>query len=75
MAGEINRDYTDGKMTSTSIWPTVWSAYPGEAFAGGPILANTPWSGHYTVGTSLWAVAQTTQFAKPGWRYLDSGSS
>ena len=36
-----------------------------------PIKANSPWSGHYEVWLPLWAMAHTTQFAQPGWRYLD----
>ena len=33
--------------------------------------ASTPWSGHYEVWPAVWAVAHTTQFAEPGWRYMD----
>ena len=37
----------------------------------GLMRANTPWSGHYEVWPAVWAVAHTTQFAEPGWRYMD----
>ena len=38
------------------------------------MLANQPWSGAYSVGESLWATAQVTQFTAPGWQFLNSGS-
>ena len=38
----------------------------------GPMKANTPWSGHYEVQPGLWAIAHTTQFVQPGWKYIDS---
>jgi hypothetical protein len=75
LAADLNRDYVDGKMTADINWSLEWSAYAGLPFDGnGLLLANTPWSGHYQVGKSIWAMAQTTQFTAAGWRYLDSGS-
>ena len=63
-------------MTGTVNWSLEWSAYKGLPFEGvGVLLANEPWSGHYVVGPSVWAVAHTTQFTQPGWRYLDTGST
>ncbi|HZC72689.1 MAG TPA: discoidin domain-containing protein [Jatrophihabitans sp.] len=76
LARAINRQYTDGRMVGTVNWSLEWSAYDGLPFPGdGLLLANEPWSGHYVIGQSIWATAQTTQFTQPGWRYLDSGST
>ena len=35
-------------------------------------MAKTPWSGYFEVQPALWAAAHTTQFAQPGWRYIDA---
>ena len=68
----FNREYIDSKITSFINWSTVWSVFPGLPYSGcGLMLANTPWSGNYEVGKSIWATAHTTQFTQPGWRYLD----
>jgi len=68
----FNREYIDSKITSFINWSTVWSVFPGLPYSGcGLMMANTPWSGNYEVGKSIWSLAHTTQFAQPGWRYLD----
>ncbi len=75
VARAINRGYIGGDMTAYINWPIVASAYQNTDFnSDGLITANQPWSGAYTVGRSLWAIAQTTQFTSPGWQYLDSGT-
>ena len=75
LAQLLNRNYIIGRMTSTNIWNLV-TAY-SDAFElpnAGLLRAKTPWSGHYEVTSPLWVVAHTTQFAAPGWRYLDGAS-
>jgi hypothetical protein len=36
------------------------------------MYANTPWSGNFKVQSAIWVTAHTTQFAQPGWHYIDS---
>ena len=75
VARAINRGYIGGDMTAYINWPIVASAYQNTAFdSDGLITADQPWSGAYTVGRSLWAIAQTTQFTSPGWQYLNSAT-
>jgi len=72
LARLYNRGYIDMKMTSFINWSTIWCALPGLPYSGaGLMLADQPWSGAYDVGLSIWATAHTTQFAQPGWQYLD----
>jgi hypothetical protein len=69
-----NRNYIDGKMTKM-VHCTVAAAFPSFLpFKEGLIVAASPWSGHYEMSPSLWAVAHTTQFAQPGWQYIDGAS-
>jgi galactosylceramidase len=73
LARTINRNYVTGKFTKTEIWSPVTSYYDSLPLPGSGVMrANEPWSGHYEVQPAVWAVAHTTQFAAPGWRYLDS---
>jgi len=72
LARQYNRNYVEGKMTKTIIWSPVTSYYDNLPLPGSGVMrANSPWSGHYTAQPALWATAHTTQFAHPGWKYLD----
>jgi O-glycosyl hydrolase len=69
----LNTNYIDGKVTKTETWSPVTSYYDNLAAANsGLMYANTPWSGYYNVQSAVWVTAHTTQFAQPGWQYLDN---
>jgi hypothetical protein len=75
LARGINRDYIDGKMTAYINWPVIAAITPNVPWATtGVAVAPQPWSGYYAIGKNTWVMAHTTQFAAPGWRYLDSSS-
>jgi O-glycosyl hydrolase len=75
IARTLNRSYIDGKITGDLIWSAVSAWYADFPIADtGPILAEWPWSGYYEVGKSVWSLAHTTQFTRPGWYYLNTGS-
>ncbi|WP_328461736.1 RICIN domain-containing protein [Streptomyces sp. NBC_00448] len=72
LARNLNREYIDAKVTADIKWPLVGSWPSNEPFYGAaPLMADQPWSGSYTVGRDIWVMAHTTQFAQPGWKYLD----
>jgi O-glycosyl hydrolase len=75
LAHYYNQNYLLGSMTATEIWSPVTSYYDNLAAPNsGLMYANTPWSAHYDVQSTIWVTAHTTQFAQPGWQYLDSSS-
>jgi O-glycosyl hydrolase len=71
----ITRGYIDGRMTAYLNWPLVAAITPNLPFPTvGLAVAPSPWSGFYRLGKETWAMAQVSQFAKPGWRFIDSAS-
>jgi hypothetical protein len=75
LAHLYNHNYLEGSLASTEIWSPVTAYYDNLAAPNsGMMYANTPWSGHYDVQGTIWATAHTTQFAQPGWQYIDSAS-
>ncbi|MFC5449981.1 RICIN domain-containing protein [Paenibacillus aestuarii] len=75
LAKEMNLNYINAKLTKTDVWHLIGAQYNNTAWAHSGIMqANSPWSGNYVVQPAVWAAAHTTQFAAPGWQYLDSGS-
>ena len=74
LARLINKLYIRDRICKTEIWCPIDSIYDGLPWSDtGAMQAKTPWSGHYAVWPAIWAVAHTTQFARPGWQYLDRG--
>jgi galactosylceramidase len=71
-----NLNYVTGKMIATEIWSPITSYYDILAASNSGLMrANTPWSGNYMVAPAIWITAHTTQFAFPGWKYLEGGAS
>ena len=74
LARLINKLYIHDHVCKTEIWCPIASIYDGLPWAEtGAMRAKTPWSGHYAVWPTIWAAAHTTQFVRPGWKYLDGG--
>jgi galactosylceramidase len=72
LAKLYNLNYIKGRMTKTTVCYLIASYYDSLSWPKcAAIGANSPWSGHYEIWSPLWAMAHTTQFAQPGWRYLD----
>jgi len=68
----FNQNYVNSGVTKVVCWYLVSSVYPIEPYPDVTVIvANSPWSGHYTVNPALWAYAHYGQFAKVGWKYLD----
>ena len=71
----ITRGYIDAKMVSFLNWPLIAAITSNLPYPTvGLMVAPQPWSGTYSIGKSLWATAQVTQFAQPGWQLLDNAS-
>lgn len=72
LARLINKFYIRDRICKTLIWCPIDAIYAGLPWEQtGAMSADRPWSGHYKVWPAIWALAHTTQFAEPGWHYLD----
>jgi len=68
-----NRAYSQGRITKVISWSVITSYHDFlPAPESGLMKANTPWSGYYELQPTLWILAHTNQFAKPGWKYINS---
>ncbi|MGW4968169.1 ricin-type beta-trefoil lectin domain protein [Nonomuraea sp. NPDC004186] len=75
IARGVNRGYIDGKWTGYLHWNLLAAITPNIPWPTvGLMVANQPWSGWYSAGKNLWAMAHTGQFTAPGWKYLDTSS-
>jgi hypothetical protein len=71
LARAINNGYIQAGMTGYLAWPLVDSMPPGLLWEKrGLVIADQPQTGNYVVNRITWAIAQTTQFVKPGWRHV-----
>ena len=71
----IVRGYVDAQMTGFLNWPLLAAITSNLPYpTTGLMVAGQPWSGHYSLGKSLWVTAQVTQFSQPGWIFLRDAS-
>ncbi|WP_342331976.1 discoidin domain-containing protein [Pedobacter sp. FW305-3-2-15-E-R2A2] len=74
MAKNILKCYIKKKIVKVNMWCPIASMPDISCFSNVGIMKGTnPWSGYYEVWPTIWAVAHFNQFAKPGWKYIDSG--
>ena len=72
LARALDNEYIDAGITGVLLWPLVDAMPAGLPFSNrGLITADQPWSGSYRVNPLTWVVAHTTQFTRPGWRFVD----
>ena len=69
------QNYIQSGITKTIYWYLISAFYPVESYYDIAVgVANSPWSGAYTINDALWGYAHITQFAQPGWQFVDSAS-
>src|SRR5215469_4231714 len=75
MARTINNGFIQAGITGFLQWPITAAMPPGMLYSDrGLVIADQPQSGNYVVEPITWAIAQTTQFTKVGWRHVPGAS-
>ncbi|MEN8118240.1 MAG: hypothetical protein ABFS16_14740, partial [Bacteroidota bacterium] len=70
---KIIREYNELRITKSIAWAPFTSLPSGFFWNNvGFIDASEPWSGYYEIWPVLWCVAHVTQFAEPGWQFMDA---
>jgi len=71
----FNKNYIRDGVTKITNWYLVASVYDTEPYGVQPsmLIANSPWSGAYSIRPALWGYAHYGQFTKLGWEYLNGG--
>lgn len=71
LARSLNNAYNQARVTGILVWPLLDAMPPYlPAENKGMIWADRPWDGYYQVNPLTWVIAQTTQFAQPGWEHV-----
>lgn len=71
----FNENYIISGATKVINWYDIGATYPMEPYSKEPpmLLAQEPWSGHYSIREALWGYAHYGQFTEVGWKYVDEG--
>lgn len=73
LAHRLVRDFVEYGAQASIEWPIVQGFYPTLPWGEHDMFfgAHSPWSGFYSVPSSVWVFAHLGQFAEPkSWRYL-----
>jgi len=79
----INYNWLDQQQTAFIVWTVIYAwysilpfAHPVDEIIGGMghglMSATQPWSGHYRIQPTLYVLAHTTQFVRPGCNYINA---
>ena len=75
LAWAVSEAAVSGGCAAAVVWAATCSSYDGmPRYNQGLIRADQPWSGHYYVSPSVWALAHTSAFNLPGYMRLMDGS-
>ena len=75
LGAELSADAATG-FSATLVWGALCAAYDGTPeHNNGLIRADSPTTGFFSVTPSLYAVAHTSRFARPGWLTLDAAKT